>query len=144
MAEEIGVGYVTIMPSMRGFRRDTNREFRNVEKDAHASGERTGRSMASGFFRGFRAGGNVEREGQNAGQRYGRGFLSGVRTGLRGMVAAFTVVNAGTTSIIRNVGRIATITGLAARIVRGFSLSVMAGATALHVMAGASLGKLAG
>ncbi|MGW6035291.1 hypothetical protein ACWFOS_16695 [Gordonia terrae] len=100
--------------------------------------------MASGFFRGFRAGGNVEREGQNAGQRYGRGFLSGVRTGLRGMVAAFTVVNAGTTSIIRNVGRIATITGLAARIVRGFSLSVMAGATALHVMAGASLGKLAG
>lgn len=144
MAQEIGVGYVSIMPSMRGFRRDTNREFRNVEADARASGERSGRSMASGFVRGFRTGADFDREGQNAGHRYGRGFLTGVRTGLKGMVAAFALVHAGTNSIIRNVGRVATVTALAARIVRGFSVSVMAGATALRLFAGASLGKLAG
>ncbi|TYQ10826.1 UNVERIFIED_ORG: phage-related protein [Gordonia westfalica J30] len=144
MSVEIASGYVTIMPSMRGFRRTVNRELNDVEKDANASGERSGRSMASGFVRGFRSGADFDREGQNAGQRYGRGFLSGVRTGLKGMVAAFALVHASTNSIIRNIGRVATVTGIAARVVRGFSVSLMAGATALRMFAGASLGRLAG
>ncbi|UYL87850.1 tape measure protein [Gordonia phage Malisha] len=144
MAVEVGVGFVSIVPSMRGFRRTVNRELDGVDKDANTHGERSGRSMASGWMRGFRSGANFDAEGRAAGDRFGRGFLAAARNGIRGFAAAFTVVNNGTNSIIRNVGRVATMTAIAARIVRGFSVSVMAGATALHALAGASLGKLAG
>ncbi|UAW08266.1 tape measure protein [Gordonia phage Whitney] len=144
MAEEIGVGFVSIVPSMRGFRRSVNRELRGVEADARVHGERSGRSMASGFMRGFRANADFTREGQDAGHRFGRGFLSGMRNGIVGVAAAFGVVNGAVQGTVRHIGTIATATLWASRIMRGFAVQVMAGATALRMLAGANLGRLAG
>ncbi|MDS1115293.1 transglycosylase SLT domain-containing protein [Gordonia westfalica] len=144
MSVEIASGYVTIMPSMRGFRREVNRELNNVDRDARVAGERSGRSMASGFMRGFRSGANFDAEGRDAGSRFGRGFLSGMRTGMVGIAAAFGIVNGAVQGTVRHIGTVATVTLWASRIMRGFAIQVMAGATALRLFAGANLGRLAG
>ena len=57
MAVEVAVGYVSIIPSMRGFRRQVDRELSGVEGSAQQTGQRSGRSMSAAWAKAFKIGG---------------------------------------------------------------------------------------
>src|SRR5690606_41421168 len=89
-----------------------------------------------------------DREADQAGRTSGRAFSDGlaatVNKGLGGIFASFKLVSAAAGSIVRNIGAAATAIGVASKLAKNFSVSLLAGATLLKPSAGVSLAKLAG
>lgn len=119
MAVELAVGFVSLVPDTRRVGPGVKRALQEVEPEA-------------------------EKAGKQHGDRYSRGFVSSAQRGLRTFTSGAMFAGAAVSSLIRNVGTIATVTGLAARVVRHFSIGLMASAVALKAVAGVSLAKLAG
>lgn len=140
MATELASGYVSVGGDTRPLARDIRSFFAKTEKESGASGQRSGAAFGSRFS----AGVNSDRRGRAEGQKFGRGFVSAAAAGMKGIAGAFVMANAATRGLLGNIGRIATGLSIATRIVRGFSLSLLAASAGLRVIAGAGLGKLAG
>ncbi|ARQ95458.1 endolysin [Mycobacterium phage Shandong1] len=89
----------------------------------------------------------AERDGRDYGNRFKRGFSSaaaGIGATLGAVTGGFKMAGAAAGSVVRHVGTIATVVGVASRLTRGFAISLLAGSTALRAVAGVSLVKLAG
>ncbi|ASR85222.1 endolysin [Mycobacterium phage SirPhilip] len=89
----------------------------------------------------------AERDGRSYGDRFKRGFSSaaaGIGAGLGGVTSGFKLAGNAASTVVRHVGLAATTIGIAAKLARGFSATLLASATALRLVAGVSLGKLAG
>ncbi|ASR85319.1 tape measure protein [Mycobacterium phage Phrank] len=88
-----------------------------------------------------------ERDGREYGNRFRRGFSSaaaGIGGGLRDVTLGFKMAGAAAGSVVKHVGTVATVVSVASKLTRGMAMSLLAGATALKMVAGVSLGKLAG
>lgn len=73
MAEEIGVGYVRLIPSMRGFKKAAERELKGALKEpARKAGEDAGDT----------AGKEMAKGGKPSGKLFGKDFAKGVKSGL--------------------------------------------------------------
>lgn len=140
MATELASGYVSVGGDTRPLARDIRSFFAKTEKESGASGQRSGAAFGSRFS----AGVNSDRRGRAEGQKFGRGFVSAAAAGMKGIAGAFVMANAATRGLLGNIGRIATGLSIATRIVRGFSLSLLAASAGLRVIAGTGLAKLAG
>ncbi|QHB37860.1 tape measure protein [Gordonia phage Opie] len=140
------MGYATlqVFPSLRDISRNATRQLRSKLAGAgRDAGNDYGRGVADGVDRGLRSV-DATRAGREQGHRFGQGFIAGARSGIRGIVAGFAFANTAVNSMIRNVGTAATLIGLASRAARGLSVSLLAGATAVHAISSAGLAKLAG
>ncbi|AON97311.1 tail length tape measure protein [Gordonia phage Hedwig] len=140
------LGYATlqVIPSLRDVSRNVTRQLNARMRSAgREAGAEYGRGVASGVERGIR-GVDAHGIGRQQGHRYGQGFVAGARSGLRNIVAGFAIANAAASAMISHVGRAATMLGIAARITRHFSASLLAGATILRTMTGAGLARIAG
>ena len=140
------MGYATlqVIPSLRNISRNATRQLRaRLAGAGRDAGNDYGRGVADGVDRGLRSV-DATRAGREQGHRFGQGFIAGARSGIRGIVAGFAFANVAVNSMIRNVGTAATFIGLAARAARGLSVSLLAGATAVHAISSAGLAKLAG
>lgn len=140
MATELASGYVSVGGDTRPLARDIRSFFSKTEKESGASGQRSGAAFGSRFSAGM----NSDRRGRDEGQKFGRGFVSAAASGMKGIVGAFVLVNAATRGLLGNIGRIATGFAVAARLVRGFSISLLAASAGLRLVAGTGLAKLAG
>ncbi|AMS02938.1 tape measure protein [Gordonia phage MagicMan] len=140
------MGYATlqVFPSLRDISRNATRQLRaKLAGAGRDAGNDYGRGVADGVDRGLRSV-DATRAGREQGHRFGQGFIAGARSGIRGIVAGFAFANTAVNSMIRNVGTAATLIGLASRAARGLSISLLAGATAVHAISSAGLAKLAG
>ncbi|ANA85412.1 tape measure protein [Gordonia phage Bowser] len=140
------MGYATlqVFPSLRDISRNATRQLRaKLAGAGRDAGNDYGRGVADGVDRGLRSV-DATRAGREQGHRFGQGFIAGARSGIRGIVAGFAFANTAVNSMIRNVGTAATLIGLASRAARGLSISLLAGATAVHALSSAGLAKLAG
>ncbi|QFG08409.1 endolysin [Mycobacterium phage Yunkel11] len=89
----------------------------------------------------------AQRDGREYGNRFQRGFASaaaGIGASLRGVTAGFRMANDTAASVVRHVGTIASVVGVASRMTRGMALSLLGAASALRLVAGTSLMGLAG
>lgn len=86
----------------------------------------------------------ADKAGKTSGKAFSDGFASTVNKGMRGIFASFKLVSAAAGSIVRNIGAAATAIGVASKLAKNFSVSLLAGATLLKAVAGVSLAKLAG
>lgn len=119
MAVEIATAYISIIPETRRVAPAVRKALNETVGDAQKSGEAHG-------------------------DRFSKGFSSKMGSGIVGIAAGFKVAGAAVGVLVRNVGVAATAIGIAARLARGFSVSLLASATALRAVAGVSLAKLAG
>jgi hypothetical protein len=117
MAVELATAFVSIVPDTKRVGPAVRRAFRDADRDAHAAGERHGKE-------------------------YSRGFGSRVTAGLKGATAGFLFMNAAVTSTVRHIGTLSSTIGFASRMVRFFSVGLLAGATGLRAIAGVSLARL--
>ncbi|ANA85722.1 tail length tape measure protein [Gordonia phage Cozz] len=140
MATELASGYVSVGGDTRPLARDIRSFFAKTEKESGSSGQRSGAAFGSRFSAGM----NSDRRGRDEGQKFGRGFVSAAASGMKGIAGAFVLVNAATRGLLSNIGRIATGFAVAARLVRGFSISLLAASAGLRLVAGTGLAKLAG
>ncbi|HEY9314640.1 hypothetical protein [Williamsia sp.] len=136
------VGYATlqVFASLRGISGIGKQLNSRLAGESRRAGAVAGESFAEGL----RSTNQAERVGRQHGQRYSNGFASGMRSGLNTIRAAFGFISSSAGSVIRNVGTAATVIGLAARAAKMFSLSLLAAATGLKMVAGVGLMKLAG
>lgn len=128
-----GTYWLTVLPETSQLRPRIKRALRGVDDDARVTptvddrqAEPAGRTFGEKFRKGF------ERSGATKIGAAAR--LIGV--GFRGASDA-----AG--SMVRNIGTAATAIGIAAKVTRGLSLSLLGAATGLKVVAGVSLAKVA-
>ena len=164
--------YVPVAPSLRGFSgpiikeatyaankaaQEMDAEFESGGNKAGKSGARginnglktgnyraTGQRIGSELAQGLRSSRDPEQAGHEQGRRYARAFGQSMRSGFNFMSVAFGLVTSSARSIVRNIGTAATVIGLASRAARMFSVSLLAGATGLKMLAGVGLAKLAG
>lgn len=128
-----GTYWLTVLPETSQLRPRIKRALRGVDDDARVTptvddskAEPAGRSFGEKFRKGFERSGAAKIGA--AARLIGAGF---------GMAAD----QAG--NVVRHVGLAATAIGLAARVTKGFALSLLAASTGLRVVAGVSLAKVA-
>src|SRR5690606_2745663 len=119
MAVELAVAYVSIVPKTDRIAPAVKQSLRGVDREADQAGKTSGKAFSNGF-------------------------ASTVNKGMRGIFASFRLVSAAAGSIVRNIGAAATAIGVASKLAKNFSVSLLAGATLLKTIAGVSLAKLAG
>ncbi|AYR01085.1 tape measure protein [Mycobacterium phage LeMond] len=89
----------------------------------------------------------AERDGRSYGERFKRGFSSaaaGIGASLGSITGGFKVAGNAASSVVRHVGAAATTITIAARFARHFSGALLGASTALRLVAGVSLARLAG
>ncbi|QFG14067.1 endolysin [Mycobacterium phage Curiosium] len=89
----------------------------------------------------------AQRDGREYGSRFQRGFASaaaGIGASLRGVTSGFKMANDSAASVVRHVGSIASVVGIASRMTRGMALSLLGAAGALRLVAGTSMMGIAG
>ncbi|QFP94808.1 tape measure protein [Mycobacterium phage Marshawn] len=89
----------------------------------------------------------AEREGRDYGNKFKRGFSSaakGIGAGLGAITGGFKLAGDAAGSVVRHVGTAAAAIGIAAKVARSFSVGLLASASALRLVAGVSLARLAG
>ncbi|MFF0816641.1 hypothetical protein ACFYVR_16040 [Rhodococcus sp. NPDC003318] len=106
--------------------------------------EAGGRTAGSKFVGGMSATMNSSGRGRDEGRSFASGFVSALGSGMRMAATGFLFVNDATRSVIKNIGMAATGLGLAARVLRGFSASLLVSTSLLKMMTGAGVAKLAG
>ncbi|ROZ49388.1 hypothetical protein EEB13_05550 [Rhodococcus sp. WS3] len=103
-------------------------------------GEAAGAQFATGMGKAL----NSNARGSNEGRSFAAGFISAIGGGVRTAVSGFALINTAATSVIGNIGMVATGIGLAARILRNFSAGLLVSSSLLQAMSGAGIAKLAG
>ncbi|QFG09403.1 endolysin [Mycobacterium phage Yuna] len=124
--------YLTVIP-------ETSRVYSGIRKAAKAADNITVHPRVDHR--------QANKDGREYGNRFQRGFASasaGIGAGLRGVSKGFGLASAAAGSVVKHVGTVATVVGVASRLTKGLAMSLLASATALRMVAGVSLGKLAG
>jgi hypothetical protein len=159
------IGYATlqIIPSLRGVREAINQQVRdlsaNVDVDvsgAREAGRRAGRDVRSGMGETRIAAGlhrqvedelssaNATRTGSRFGSSLAASIMSSVRSiSVRSIGSGFDSVASSAGSVLRHVGAIATGTKVASVAALGLSRSLLAAGTALTLLGGGGVGRLA-
>lgn len=125
--------WLTVLPETSQLRPRIKRALRGVDDDARVTptvddrkAEPAGRAFGEKFRKGF------ERSG-----------ASKIGAAARLIGAGFGAAAAGAGSLVRHVGMAATAIGVASRMARGLSISLLAASTGLRVVAGVSMAKVA-
>ncbi|AHB79551.1 tape measure protein [Mycobacterium phage Validus] len=114
--------------------------------------------IVPGIRRAARAADNItvhprvdHRQAQRDGREYGKRFESGFNSAASKIGAAvgavttgFKTANSAVTGMVRNVGTVASVVGVASKLTRGWAVGLLGAASALRLVAGTSLMGLAG
>lgn len=127
-----GTYWLTVLPETSQLRPRIKRALRGIDDDVRVHptvddrhAEKSGRTFGDKFRRGF------ERSG-----------ASKIGAAARLVGTGFKFASDQASNVVRHVGLAATALGVAARMARGFSVSLLAAATGLKFVAGISLAKL--
>lgn len=143
MAVELATAFVSIAADTSRIGPALRRAFNGAERDARRAGETSGRQMGDGLGRGLGSSGASEHAGRQQGQRYARAFAHAANVGVKSLATGFVIASGAVTGLIRHVGTIATVVGLASKITRGFAFSMVAASMSLRAVAKVGLTKLA-
>lgn len=103
-----------------------------------------GRAAGAQFASGVSAGMNSRARGNEEGRSFAAGFVSAIGNGMRMAASGFSFISDAAGSVVRNVGTAATVIGLAARVLKSFSMGLLVSTSLLKAMTGVGVAKLAG